>query len=238
MIDKAETESKFPLLVIMGPTAVGKTSLSLNIAKKCNGEIISADSMQVYREMDIGTDKVSQEIQKKITHHLIDISSPEEKFSVAEYQKKVDNLITEITNKGKLPMLVGGTGLYIDAVVKGFMLPEMEKDKVLREELREKAARHGNKYIHNMLAEIDPELADKLHPNDLRRVIRGIEIYYQTGKTKTYYKKKQKKRGPRYNFLKIGLKRERDELYKRINKRVDQMIEEGLLDEVKQLYNK
>ena len=234
---KKEKNLKYPLIVILGPTAVGKTELSLDLAGTLNAEIISADSMQIYKKMNIGTAKVSEKIRDNVPHHMIDIISPEENFSVADYQEYVDKLIKDIINRGKTPLMVGGTGLYINAVVDGFMLPEMEPDHELRKKLRKKADKHGNKYVHNILADIDPPLAKKLHPNDLRRVIRGIEIYRLTGNTKSYYKKKQEKREKRYNTFKFGLKRERQELYNRINLRVDKMIEQGLLDEVKYLKN-
>lgn len=223
------------LLVILGPTAVGKTNLSLKVAEELKGEIISADSMQVYKGMDIGTAKVGLEERKRIEHHLIDIVSPDRDFSVAEYKKRVDLLIPDIINRNHFPIMVGGTGLYIQAVVDGFLFPQMEKDYELRKKLNNMAKEKGNKYVHSMLQEIDPELAKKLHPNDLRRIIRGIEVYKLTGKTISYYKKKQKERPERYKCFKIGLTRDRDELYRRINKRVDQMLEMGLVDEVKKL---
>ena len=230
-------QENYPLLVLLGPTAVGKTKLSLAIAREINAEIISADSMQIYCKMNIGTAKVSPEIQKEISHHMIDIISPEENFSVAAYQKAVDKLIPRICNQQKIPLIVGGTGLYIKAVTKGFLLPPMKKNKALRNKLGKKANQEGKKAVHKKLQQIDPELAQKLHPNDLRRVIRGIEIYHQTGKTRTYYQKKQKQQPDRYHFLKIGLKRSRQELYQRINRRAQEMINQGLISEVKKLIN-
>ncbi|MGM0445773.1 MAG: tRNA (adenosine(37)-N6)-dimethylallyltransferase MiaA [Bacillota bacterium] len=224
------------VVTVVGPTAAGKTELSLKIADKFDAEIISADSMQIYKDMDIGTAKASKEVQNMIKHHQIDIISPEEDYSVADYQKDIDPIIKNIFNKNKLPMLVGGTGLYINAVLEGFTLPNMEVDQKLRNKLHKQAEEKGNQYVHNKLKKIDPKLADKLHPNDIRRVIRGIEIYKQTGHTKTYYKRKQKQRPPRYNSIKIGLTRNRQELYDKINKRVDQMIEEGLVKEAKHIY--
>ncbi|ACL69915.1 tRNA (adenosine(37)-N6)-dimethylallyltransferase MiaA [Halothermothrix orenii] len=226
------------LIVILGPTAVGKTSLSLQLARDINGEIISADSMQIYKDMDIGTAKASQKERNIIPHYMIDIIKPDQEFSVAEYQAMVDNLIPGIVYRNKVPILVGGTGLYIRAVIEGFLFPEMDKNIELRQKLQKEAQQYGNKYVYNKLKKIDPELAKKLHPNDLRRVIRGIEVYHQTGKTMTYFKKEKQKKGDRYRNLKIGLYREREELYKRINKRVDIMIEQGLIDEVKYLLTK
>ncbi len=229
---------KYPLIILLGPTAVGKTSLSLDIAEEINAEIISADSMQIYKDMDIGTDKIKEEYRKIIKHHMIDIITPENQFSVADYQKKVDKIIPKIVGRGKIPLMVGGTGLYINAIVEGFTLPQMEKNNELRKKLKREAEVYGNKYIHEKLNSIDPDLAQKLHPNDLRRVIRGIEIYEQTGKTKTYFEKKQEQRPPRYNYLKIGLKRSRQSLYERINLRVEQMIKKGLIKETKMLRKK
>lgn len=239
-IDKVQKNDnlRYPLIVVLGPTAVGKTDLSLNMAENLNAEIISADSMQIYKEMNIGTAKVSKKIRNKIPHHMIDVIKPDQNFSVADYQEYIDNLIPKIINKGKIPLMVGGTGLYINAVVDGFMLPDMEPDYNLRKDLRQKSKKHGNEYVHDILKEIDPPLAEKLHPNDLRRVIRGIEIYRITGKTKTYYKDKQEKKKERYKTIKIGLKREREELYHRINERVEKMVEKGLIEEVKYLKNK
>src|SRR6056297_3175767 len=229
---------RYPLFVILGPTAVGKTELSLKLAEILNAEIISADSMQIYKEMNIGTAKISKKIREKIPHHMIDIIEPNKNFSVADYQEYIDNLIPEIINKGKVPLMVGGTGLYINAVVDGFMLPDMEPNHDLRKDLRQKANKYGNEYVHDILKEIDPPLAKKLHPNDLRRVIRGIEIYEITGKTKSYYKAKQENKKERYKTIKIGLKRDREELYQRINERVEKMVEKGLIEEVKYLKNK
>lgn len=226
---------KLPLVVLLGPTAVGKTELSLKLAEEIKGEIISADSMQVYKKMNIGTAKVSYQEQKRVIHYLIDIIEPDEEFSVAQYQKTVDDLIPQIIKRGHLPLLVGGTGLYIKAVIEGFMFPELETDFKLREELQQIAREKGNIYLHNKLREIDHKLADRLHPNDLRRVIRGIEVYQKTGKTITYFKKKQEQKPERYRAIKIGLTRHREELYERINKRVDKMIQDGLIDEVREL---
>ncbi len=230
-----EDDKRYFLPVILGPTASGKTELSLKIAEKFNAEIISADSMQIYKDMNIGTAKVSTEIQNNIPHHMLDIVTPDREFSVADYQKKVDKLIPDIYRRKKIPLMVGGTGLYIKAVTEGFLLPEMDSNEKLKRKLRKLAKEKGNKFVHNKLAKIDPRLAEKLHPNDLRRVIRGIEIFVQTGKTKTFYTNKQK--SPRYRILKIGLYREREELYRRINRRVDKMIEKGLIEEVKYLCN-
>lgn len=227
--------NKKDLLVIAGPTAVGKTAISIKLASELKGEIISADSMQIYRKMNIGTAKIQEEEMKGIRHHLIDIVDPDQTFSVAKYQKMVDNLIPQIADRGNLPIIVGGTGLYIKSVVEGFLFPEMEKDPAYRDSLEDLARKEGNDYLHNKLMEVDPHLARKLHPNDLRRIIRGLEVYHQTGKTITYFKKLQEEKPDRYHTLKIGLTRKREDLYSRINQRVDLMIKEGLIEEVKEL---
>ena len=224
------------VVAVLGPTAAGKTELSIKIAEEFEAEIISADSMQIYQDMDIGTAKASKSVQDKIKHHQIDIITPEQDYSVADYQDDVDPIIQNIFKKDKLPLMVGGTGLYVKAVLEGFSLPDMEPDEELREKLRKEAKEKGNEYVHDKLRNVDPKLADKLHPNDLRRVIRGIEIYRLTGHNKTYYKKKQKESPPRYQSIKIGLTRNRQELYDRINKRVELMIEEGLIEEAKYIF--
>ena len=226
------------LIVLTGPTAVGKTELSLELAQRIDAEIISADSMQIYKEMDIGTAKASKAERNEIQHHLIDFLSPEADYSVSQFQDDCDQLISDIKAKGKIPFLVGGTHLYLRAVLEGFMLPEIEPDYELRNQLEKLAEAQGTEAVHRILAEKDTVTAEKLHPNDLRRVIRAIEIYEQTGKTKSYFKKQQKQRPPRYSAYKFALIRSRENLYKRINKRVDLMMEAGLLEEVKSLLNK
>ena len=225
------------LIVLTGATAVGKTELSLEISEKLEAEIISADSMQIYKEMDIGTAKASPTEREKITHHLLDFVEVDQDYSVSEFQKDADKAIKDIKSKGKIPILVGGTHLYIKAVLEGFMLPKIESDQELRNRLVELAEKKGNKAVHQILAEKDPKTAQKLHPNDLRRVIRAIEIFNQTGKKKSVYKKEQKSRPPRYSAYKFALIRSRENLYQRINKRVDLMMEKGLLNEVKNLHN-
>jgi len=223
------------LIVLTGPTAVGKTELSLRLAQKIEAEIISADSMQIYQEMDIGTAKASKAERKQVKHHLIDFLSPEADYSVSQFQDDCDRVIKEIKAEGKIPMLVGGTHLYLRAVLEGFMLPEIEPDYQLRDNLEKMAAAEGTEKVHQILAEKDSKTAEKLHPNDLRRVIRAVEIYEQTGKTKSFYKKKQQERPPRYSAYKFALIRSRENLYQRINQRVDLMMKAGLLEEVKTL---
>ena len=226
------------LVVLTGATAVGKTELSLGLAAKIEAEIISADSMQIYKEMDIGTAKASKAERNEIQHHLIDFLSPGADYSVSQFQDDCDQVISKIKAKGKIPLLVGGTHLYLRAVLEGFMLPEIEPDYKLRQQLESLADAQGTEAVHQILAEKDSITAEKLHPNDLRRVIRAIEIYEQTGKTKSYFKKEQEQRPPRYSAYKFALIRSRENLYQRINKRVDLMMEAGLLEEVRFLLEK
>jgi tRNA dimethylallyltransferase len=221
------------LIVLTGPTAVGKTELSLDLAKSIDGEIISADSMQIYKDMDIGTAKATNKERKIVNHYLIDIIDPDEYYSVSRFQEDADKTIKRIKERGKIPLLVGGTHLYIKAVLEGFMLPDIEPDFDLRQDLEEMADKKGTEEVHSILAKKDPETAEKLHPNDIRRVIRAIEIFEQTGKTKSQFKKEQEKRPPRYSAYKFALIRSRENLYQRINKRVDMMMDNDLLEEVK-----
>ena len=226
------------LIVLTGATAVGKTELSLELAAKIRAEIISVDSMQIYQDMDIGTAKVSENERDSIKHHLLDFLPPDQDYSVSKFQTDCDQTIAEIKSRDKIPLLVGGTHLYLRSVLEGFMLPEIEPDYGLRENLNQLAEEKGREAVHQILAEKDPKTAEKLHPNDLRRVIRAVEIFEQTGKTKSFYKKKQEKRPPRYSAYKFALVRSRENLYQRINQRVDLMMENGLLEEVKLLLNK
>lgn len=228
-------DSKQKLLVIIGPTAVGKTKLSIELAKRFNGEIISGDSMQIYRSMDIGTAKIKPEEMEGIPHHLLDIKEPNESFSVAEFQKLVRSRIREIADKGKLPIIAGGTGLYIQSVIYDYQFSDAPADEACRIELEEKAKLIGNDALYQELVQIDPESASQIHPNNIRRVIRALEIYHCTGKTMSEYQQKQEP-DLLYNTALIGLTMDREKLYSRINDRVDLMMEEGLLKEVSQLY--
>ncbi|WP_462409336.1 tRNA (adenosine(37)-N6)-dimethylallyltransferase MiaA [Neobacillus sp. Marseille-QA0830] len=226
------------LLVIIGPTAVGKTKLSIELAKRFNGEIISGDSMQIYRGMDIGTAKIKPEEMEGIPHHLIDIKEPDESFSVAEFQQLVRAKIMEISQKGKLPMMVGGTGLYIQSVIYDYQFSDVTGNQEFRSKLEEKAKEIGNEALHRQLVEIDPESAAKIHPNNVRRVIRALEIHYLSGENDSQ-KRSAQDRQPSllYNTAIIGLTMDREKLYERINTRVDLMASEGLLKEVEGLYN-
>jgi tRNA dimethylallyltransferase len=229
-------ESKQKLLVIIGPTAVGKTKLSIELAKKYNGEVISGDSMQIYRDMDIGTAKIKIEEMEGVPHHLLDIKEPDESFSVAEFQQLVRTKINEIALKGKLPIIVGGTGLYIQSVIYDYQFSEASADDAFRMELEEQAKVIGNDALHEELTRLDPVSAAQIHPNNVRRVIRALEIFHCTGKMMSEYQKEQEP-DLLYQTALIGLTMEREKLYERINHRVEMMMDEGLLDEVRRLYN-
>jgi len=229
-----QAEEKAKLLVLVGPTAVGKTKLSLELAKRYDCEIISGDSMQVYRGMDIGTAKASAEERKQIPHHMIDIVDPDYPFSVAEFQAAVKRCIYDIHKRGKLPFLVGGTGLYIKAVCYDYRFPEGGVDERFREALRQYALQHGTEALYRRLQETDPVTAARLHPNDQRRIIRALEIAHVTGTLMSEQLAGQKKQSP-YELCIIGLTMERKLLYKRIEERVDRMIEQGLVEEVRGL---
>jgi tRNA dimethylallyltransferase len=232
---ESRLNKKEKLVVLIGPTAVGKTKLSIELAKRFNGEIISGDSMQIYNGMDIGTAKIKPSEMEGIPHHLIDIKEPDEPFSVAEFQELVRLKISEIRQRGKLPMIVGGTGLYIQSVIYDYQFSDAPSDDRIRMMLEKKASAEGNEKLHQELMKVDPESAKKIHPNNLRRVIRALEVYLCTGKTVSNYQEKQL---PEliYQTAIIGLTMERDMLYERINKRVDIMVSDGLLSEVERLY--
>lgn len=227
--------SKIPLIVVLGPTASGKTGLSIELSKSLGGEIVSADSMQIYKYMDIGTAKPTEEEQKEAVHHLIDIVEPQNPYSVKEYTDAAHKCIEEIIDRGKMPIMCGGTGLYIDSVVNDVSFNETESDETLREELREIANKEGNEKLIEILSEFDKKSAEKIHPNNLKRVIRAIEFYKLTGIPISEHQEKTKEKESRYQPVMIGIWHERELLYDRINKRVDIMINDGLIDEVKAL---
>jgi tRNA dimethylallyltransferase len=222
------------LLVLVGPTAVGKTRLSLQLAVDYGAEIISGDSMQVYRGMDIGTAKATLQERQQIPHHLIDIHNPDHPFSVAEFQERASQLIFDIHGRGKLPFIVGGTGLYVESVCYDFQFSESGSDEAFRNEQAEFAAKHGAEALLERLRQIDPESAERLHANDQRRIIRALEIYHLTGERLSDRLKVQKKQSP-YELCIVGLTMDRALLYKRIEERIDQMIDEGLVGEVERL---
>ncbi|MBM7603225.1 tRNA dimethylallyltransferase [Metabacillus crassostreae] len=223
------------LVVIIGPTAVGKTKLSIDLAQRMNGEIISGDSMQIYKGMDVGTAKIRQDEMENIPHHLIDIKSPNEDYSVAEFQETVRPLINNITSRNKMPIIVGGTGLYIQSVLYDYQFTESPSDPVFRERMYKLLEEKGQKVLHEQLELIDPVSAKNIHPNNSRRVIRALEVYECTKKPMSEYINDQEKH-LLYDVALIGLSMDRDVLYSRINHRVDIMVEHGVLTEAKELF--
>ena len=226
---------KQKLIVVAGPTASGKTRLAIDIAKSVNGEIVNADSMQIYKYMNIGSAKPTLEEQSEAKHHLIDFLDPDEEFSVADYTDLAHKVIAEIASRGKVPIMCGGTGLYINSVVNDITFGEIETDYKLREELNELAKQHGSQYLLDILKEFDPVSAQRLHPGNLRRIVRAIEFYRTTGIPISEHQEMTKQKESRYEPLMLCVKWDREVLYDRINKRVDIMMNDGLLDEVKQL---
>ncbi len=222
-------------MALVGPTGVGKTELSLQLAERLGAEIISADSMQVYRGMDIGTAKATAQERARVPHHLIDLVDPNEEFSAAEYQELARAAISEVASRGRLPMLVGGTGLYIRAALDPYEFTEVEVDWGYREHLQKLTQTHGSDYLHRMLAGADPAAAVKLHPHDLRRVIRALEVHHHTGERISDWQAASRAKPPLYRALLVGLTRPRDELYARIDARVDAMVAGGLVEELRQL---
>lgn len=223
------------LLSIIGPTAVGKTELAINIALRINGEIVSVDSRQIYRKMDIGTAKPTHEQLRHTPHHVIDCVNPDEYFSVADYQRLADEAIKDILNRGKVPMLVGGSGMYFRAIVDG-LFEGPEADKTFRNKLKQEAEENGIEYLYERLRIIDPQASNNIHHNDLFRIIRALEVFELSGTRISDLQKQWNNEESRYNFIAFGLNRPREELYKRIEARVDLMMTEGLLDEVQSLY--
>ncbi|KNY25759.1 tRNA (adenosine(37)-N6)-dimethylallyltransferase MiaA [Pseudobacteroides cellulosolvens] len=225
------------VIVIVGPTASGKTALSISLAKEMNGEIVSADSMQIYKYMDIGTAKPDLEEMSGIKHYLIDEVNPDEEFSVARFKELVTKYIDEILDKGKQPIVVGGTGLYINSLLYNIDFSETVSDWELREELKKEALEMGNEYLHDKLKSVDPIAAGKIHKNDLKRIIRALEVYEYSKKTITEHQEVSRQIPSKYEFYAYGLKMDRERLYNRINQRVDIMFERGLIEEVKGLIN-
>lgn len=220
------------IFILAGPTAVGKTGISIKLAKSLNSEIISADSMQIYKKMDIGSAKVSEEEMEGIPHHMIDIVDPSEEFSVAMFKRYAEREIENINAKNKLPMIVGGTGFYINSLIYNYNFAETNRDEKYREELSNLAQEKGNEYVHNLLKDIDIESYNKLYPNDLKRVIRALEVYKVTGKSITEFAKEEDVYNIPYRVHYYVLNMNREKLYERINQRVDIMFEKGLLNEV------
>lgn len=229
---------KQQVIVIAGPTASGKTKLAIELAKKINGEIISCDSMQIYKEMNIGTAKPTEQEQKEVKHYMIDIISPNERFSVSDYKKMAENQIEKILKNGKVPILVGGTGLYVNSLIYGIEFLEIEFDERYRQQLEKRVENEGLEKLYEEAKKIDEDAMKSISPNDKKRILRVLEIFHQTGMTKTKQDELSRKNGPKYDYKVFAINLERETLYDRINKRVDQMIENGLIEEVKSIYEK
>ncbi|NLW65105.1 MAG: tRNA (adenosine(37)-N6)-dimethylallyltransferase MiaA [Clostridiales bacterium] len=224
------------IAVITGPTATGKSTLGILLAKELDGEVVSADSMQIYRSMDIGTAKVTPDETQGVPHHMLDVAEPTENWSVARYVAEADKCVCDILRRGKLPVIVGGTGLYIDSLIAGLEFAASGTDETVRRELSEKYDRLGGEAMLKLLAEIDPDRADRLHPSDKKRITRALEVFYLTGKTISQHDAETRKTPPRYDAVKIALSFEnREQLYSRIDARVDKMVEQGLFEEVRSL---
>ena len=223
------------VIAIVGPTASGKTALSVALAKAIDGEVINGDAMQVYKKLDIGTAKITTEEMDGVPHHLFDIKEPDEPFSVADYQTAVRQCIKEIRARGKTPIIAGGTGLYVQSVLFDFRFTEEAADLAVRERLECELAEKGAAYLYDKLVELDPKSAEKIHPNNHRRLVRALEIIEVTGKTKDDHEENAG-HAPLYNHLLVGLDMEREVLYDRINLRVDLMMEKGLLAEATSLW--
>ena len=229
---------KQQVIVIAGPTASGKTKLAIELAKKIDGEIISCDSMQIYKEMDIGTAKPTKQEQKEIVHHMIDILTPEERFSVSDYKNMAEKKIEEVLAKGKKPIVVGGTGLYIDSLIYGIEFVQIDFDEKYRQYLEERVEKEGLQELYKEATKIDKEAMKNISPNDKKRILRVIEIFHQTGMTKTKQDELSRKNGPKYDYKVFAINLDREILYERINARVDIMQENGLIAEVEKIHKK
>lgn len=223
------------VVVIVGPTASGKTKLAIELAKRIGGEIVSCDSMQIYKYMDIGTAKPTKQEMSEVVHHMIDVVLPDEEFSVAKYKDMAEGCIEDILRRNKVPIVVGGTGLYANALIYNLDFKDTVCNWEYRNKLEREALKYGNKYLHDKLKEIDKESYDRLHENDVKRIIRALEVYNFTGRTITQQTKESRESPPKYEYIVFGLSVDREELYKRINKRVDIMLENGLVNEVKNI---
>lgn len=235
MQDNACVAKKKPLIVLTGPTAVGKTALSVKLAKALDAEIISADSMQVYKGMDIGSAKIRKEEMDGIRHHLIDILDPKEEFNVVLFQKLAKEAVADITGRGKIPILAGGTGFYIQAVLYDIDFTQTQEDTSYRESLELLAVQKGAQYLHDMLREVDPASAEAIHANNVKRVIRALEFYKQTNQRISDHNQEQKENESAYDSCYFVLTDDREKMYERIDRRVDLMLEDGLVEEVRRL---
>ncbi len=229
---------KQKVIVICGPTASGKTGLSIELAKKIKGEIVSCDSMQIYKDMTVGTAKPTENEMQGIKHYLIDCVSPDTRYSVADFKKDATYAIQDIFKKGKVPIVVGGTGLYIESLIYGIEYNEIKTDLKYREKLEQIIQKEGLNILYEKAKKIDPEAIKKISENDKKRICRILEIYHSTGKTKTELEIESRKKGPDFNFALFGITMDREKLYERINHRVDIMLEKGLIQEVKELISK
>lgn len=232
---ETEKSGKKPLLVVLGPTASGKTAFSLRLALEIDGEIISTDSRQIYRYMDLGTDKISSQIRAKVPHHMIDIRDPDESYSLADFQRDAKRIIADIHRRNKVPMLVGGTGLYISSIVNNYQMPEAPPDQELRTELETELEKEGAESLHKMLEELDPLAASKIHPNNHRYLIRALEINLTTARPTD--EQKQTSACP-YEVFQIGINWPNEVLFDRINRRIKEQVENGLVEETQNLYNR
>ena len=229
---------KQKVIVICGPTASGKTALSIELAKKINGEIVSCDSMQIYDEMQIGTARVTNDEMQGIKHYMVGMVKPTKRYSVSEYKKEAEKAISEIISKNKTPIIVGGTGLYVNSLVYGIDYPEIETDLEYRKKLEDRVQNEGLESLYEKAKKIDSEAMKKISENDQKRILRILEIYHQTGKTKTQMEEESRKNGIKYDYRVFAIDMPREILYDRINRRVDIMLEQGLIQEVKELYEK
>ena len=227
--------TKEKLIVIVGPTAVGKTSTSILLAQQLNGEVVSADSRYFYRGMDIGTAKPYEEEMEGILHHLIDVADPDENWSLALFQRKAYEVIDDIHSRGKVPIMVGGTGQYVEAITDGWQIPKQRANEALREELNRWAEEVGTEGLHQRLSVLDPEAASNIDYRNVRRTIRALEVIFLTGKK---FSDQRMKKEPRYEICRIGLNRSREELYQRVDQRIELMMEMGLVKEVRALLKK
>lgn len=227
--------TKQPLIILSGPTAVGKTALSIELAKRINGAIISADSMQIYKHMDIGSAKIMPEEMEGVKHYLIDELEPSEEFNIVVFQQKAKAALKEIYANGQIPIVAGGTGFYIQSLLYDIDFDNQDCDEAFRSELESLARENGNEYLHEKLKEIDPVSAEKIHANNVKRVIRALEFYHLTGKKISEHNETEQKKQSPYNFAYFVLTDDRENLYHRIDKRVDMMLENGLIEEVQRL---
>ena len=224
-----------PLIIITGPTAAGKTNLSVRLARAIGGEIISADSMQVFRHMDIGSAKITEEEKRGVPHYLIDVLNPDEEFNVAVFQKMARDAVNTIYSHGNIPIVTGGTGFYIQALLYDIDFTDNGEDSSIREELELLGREKGGEYLHDLLHKIDPDAAGEIHPNNKKRVIRAIEFFRQTGEKISEHNRREREKSSPYNFLYYTVNMDRETLYQRIDRRVDLMMEQGLVEEVKKL---